>query len=88
MSKKTILTTIDNIAAKDIRLALIQVNILSHDLLCLQEKFGFSDEDMQSVPQESFKYLREIFKDTAFRASQFKMLHKLIYTKNYFTYVD
>ena len=44
-------------------------------------KFGFSDEDMQSVPQAPFKYLRETFKDTAFRASQFKMLHKLIYTK-------
>ena len=33
-------------------------------------------------------YLRETFNDTAFRASQFKMLHKLIYTKIYFTYVD
>ena len=47
----------------------------------LQEKFGFSDEDMQSVPQDPFKYLREIFKNTAFRAYQYKMLHKLIYTK-------
>ena len=32
---------------------------------------------MQSVPQKPFKYLREIFKDAAFRASQYKMLHKL-----------
>ena len=47
----------------------------------IQEKFGFFDEDMQSVPQDPFIYLREIFKDTAFRASQFKMFHKLIYTK-------
>ena len=59
----------------------IKVNIISHDLGCLQDKFGFSDEDMQSVPQAPFKYLRETFKDTAFRASQYKMLHKLIYTK-------
>ena len=36
---------------------------------------------MQSVPQAPFKYLRETLKDKAFRASQFKMLHKLIYTK-------
>ena len=73
--------TIDNIVAKDIRLALIKDNLISHDLWYLQDKFGFSDEDMQSVPQAPFKYLRETFKDTAFRASQFKMLHKLIYTK-------
>ena len=26
---------------------------------------GFSDEDIQSVPQAHFKYLRETFKDTA-----------------------
>ena len=31
--------------------------------------------------QKRKKYLRETFKDTAFRASQCKMLHKLIYTK-------
>ena len=30
-----------------------------------------SDEDMQSVPRAHFKYLRETFRDTAFRASQF-----------------
>ena len=47
--------TIDNIATKDIRLALTKVNLKSHDLLYLQEKFGFSDEDMQSVPQDPFK---------------------------------
>ena len=47
--------TIDNIATKDIRLALAKVNLKSHDLLYLQEKFGFSDEDMQSVPQDPFK---------------------------------
>ena len=45
---------IDNMAAKDIRLALTKINLISHDLLYLQEKFGFSDEDMQSVPQEPF----------------------------------
>ena len=33
--------TIDNIAAKDIRSALIKVNLISHDLGYLQEKFGF-----------------------------------------------
>ena len=54
--------TIDNIAAKDIRLALIKDNLISHDLGYLQDKFGFSDEDMQSVPQAPFKYLRETFK--------------------------
>ena len=32
--------TIDNIAAKDIRLALIKVNLISHVLGYLQEKFG------------------------------------------------
>ena len=47
--------TIDNIATKDIRLALTKVNLKSHDLLYLQEKFGFSDEDMQSVSQDPFK---------------------------------
>ena len=52
--------TIDDIAAKDIRLALIKVNLISHDLVYLQEKFGYSDEDMQSVPQDPFKYLRDI----------------------------
>ena len=62
-------------------MALIKANLISHDLWYLQDKFGFSDEDMQSVPQAPFKYLRETFKDTAFRASQYKMLHKLIYTK-------
>ena len=36
---------------------------------------------MQSVPQNPFTYLRDTFKDTAFRASQYKMIHKLIYTK-------
>ena len=41
--------------------------------------FDFSDEDMPNVPQNPFKYLKETFKDTAFRASQYKMLHKLIF---------
>ena len=35
--------TVDNIASKDIRLALLKVNLISHDLGYLQEKFGFSD---------------------------------------------
>ena len=61
-------------------MALIKVNLIAHDLEYLQDKFGFSDEDMQNVPQAPFKYLREIFKDTAFRTSQYKMLNKLIYT--------
>ena len=69
--------TADNIASKDFRLALMKVNLISHDLGYLQEKFGFSDEDMQSVPQAPFKYSRETFKDKAFSASQYKMLHKL-----------
>ena len=54
--------TLDNIKAKDIRLALTKGNLISHDLLYLQEKFGFSEEDMQSVPQDPIKYLREISK--------------------------
>ena len=56
--------TVDSIASKDIRLALIKVNPISHDLRYLQDEFGFSDEDMQSVPQAPFKYLRETFKDS------------------------
>ena len=31
------------------------------------------------VPQNPLKYPREIFKDTAFRALQYEMLHQLIY---------
>ena len=51
-------------------------NEILHDLEYIHEKFGFSEEDMLSIPQNPFKYLRETFKDTAFRASQYKMLHK------------
>ena len=58
--------TIYNMKSKDIRLALIKVNLIFHDLGYLQDKFDFSDEDMQSVPQAPFEYLRETFKDTAF----------------------
>ena len=36
---------------------------------------------MDSVPPNPFTYLREIFKDTAFRASQYKILNKLVYAK-------
>ena len=32
-----------------------------------------------SAPSNPFTYLREIFKDTAFRASQYKILNKLLY---------
>ena len=49
--------TTDNIASKDIRLALIKVNLIAHDLGYLQDKFGFSDGDMQSVPQAPFNRL-------------------------------
>ncbi len=61
--------TTDNTASKNIRLALIKTNLISHDIWYLQDKFGFSDEEMQSVPQAPFKYKWETFKDTAFRAS-------------------
>ena len=54
---------------------------LFHGLLYLLEKFGFSDEDRKNVPQDPFKYLRETIKNTAFRASQNKILYKLIYIK-------
>ena len=47
----------------------------------VRKKFNFSEVDLQSVPQKPFTYLREIFKDTAFRTSQFKMLNKLIYAR-------
>ena len=47
----------------------------------MKNKFHFSDAEMDSVPKNPFTYLREIFKDTAFRASQYKMLNKLIYPK-------
>ena len=63
--------TTDIMASKDIRLALIKLNLISHDLGYLQEKFGFSDDDMEILPQAPFKYLRETFKDTPFRASQY-----------------
>ena len=49
------------------------------DLEHVRNKFNFSEADMDSVPNNPFTYLREIFKDTAFRSSQYKMLNKLIY---------
>ena len=73
--------TIDNIKTKDIRQALIIENTTSHDREYIREKFDFTEEDMQSVSQNQFTYLRNTFKDIAFRASQYKMIHKLIYTK-------
>ena len=42
----------------------------------IREKFDFTEEDMQSVPQNPFTYLKNTFKDTAFRASQYKMIQK------------
>ena len=51
------------------------------DLEHLRNKFNFSDADMDSVPQNQFTYLREIFQDTSFRASQYKILNKLIYAE-------
>ena len=43
--------TMDNIKTKDIRLALIIENTISHDREYIREKFDFTEEDMQSVPQ-------------------------------------
>ena len=54
--------TTDNTTAKNIRLALIKEKLISHDLWYLQDKFGFTDEDMQSVPQAPFKYLGTLSK--------------------------
>jgi hypothetical protein len=36
---------------------------------------------MANVPQNPFTYPREVFKDSALRVPQYKMLFKLIYTK-------
>ena len=47
------------------------------DLEHVRNKFNFTDAEMNSVPSNPFTYLREIFKDTALRASQYKMLIKL-----------
>ena len=44
------------------------------------KKFNFYEKDMSEVPQSLFTYLRQIFKDRAFRSSQYKMLIKLIYS--------
>ena len=43
------------IILKDIRMKLTKGNLISHDLEYIQERFGFSDEDMLSVPQNPFK---------------------------------
>ena len=50
---------------------------ITQDLEHVRNKFNFSEADMESVPQNPFTFLREIFKDTAFRASQYKILNKL-----------
>ena len=54
---------VDNIKAKDMRMIITEGHIITHDLEYIQEKFGFSEEDMLSVPQNTFKYARETFKD-------------------------
>ena len=64
-----------------IQVSLIAKDLITQDLEHVRIKFNFSEVDMRSVPQNPFTYLREIFKDTAFRASQFKMLNKLIYAR-------
>jgi hypothetical protein len=38
---------------------------------------------MTEVPQNPFTYIRQTFEDTAIRASQYEILFKIIYTKNY-----
>ena len=73
--------TTENIKTKEIRITMTNINTIAYDLDFLKNKFQFSDEDMTKVPQNPFTYLRQVFKDTAFRASQYKMLYKLIYTK-------
>ena len=73
--------TTENIKTKEIRIAITNIKTITYDLDFLKNKFQFSDEDMTKVPQNPFTYLRQVFKDTAFRTSQYKMLYKLIYTK-------
>ena len=51
--------------------------MINLDLENVREKFNFSEEDIQRVPQNLFTYLGETFKDTAFRTSQYKMLYLL-----------
>ena len=67
--------TDQNINTKDIRLAIMSQTLIIQDLDHVKNKFHFSDADMESVPQNPFTYLREIFNDTAFRASQYKILN-------------
>ena len=56
---------------KDIRLALTSENTINQDLETIREKCNASEEDMEREPQNPFAYLRETFKDTAFRTSLF-----------------
>ena len=74
-------STIENISTKEIRISIMKQHTITQDLEHVRRKFNFSDGDIDSVPSNPFTYLRETFKDTAFRASQYKMLNKLIYAK-------
>jgi hypothetical protein len=81
------LWTTENIKTKDTRMAITNINTITYYLDFLKNKFQFSDKDMTKVPQNPFTYLRQVFKDTALRTTQYKMLYKLIYTKNCLRYV-
>lgn len=73
--------TTDNIKTKDIRVAITNISTITYDLAYLRDKFGFSNADMAQVPQNPYSYLRQVVKDTGFRAFQYKLLNKLIYTR-------
>jgi hypothetical protein len=57
------------------------INTITYDTDFLKYKFQFFDEDKTKVTQNPFTYFRQVFKDTAFKASQYKILFKPIYTK-------
>ena len=73
--------TSDNASTKQFRLAITNDNAISNGIEGIQRRHNFTDQEMTEVPENPFSYMRKAFKDTAFRASQFKMIYKLIYTR-------
>ena len=74
-------SAIENISTKEIRISIMKQHTITQDLEHVRKKFNFSGGDIDSVPSNPFTYLSDTFKYTAFIASQYKMLNKLIYAK-------
>ena len=70
----------DSITTKDKRIALTE-NTIAQNPENVRNKYNFSDEKIQSVPQNPFTYLREIFKKTACRSLQYKILIEFRYAQ-------